>query len=111
MKTLSNAVQWQRPHTPLGWWSLRLATLFVVLFVINSALLIPLLGQSDANPWWQHALLPFYGIFMLLCGLAAGVSALFAVTRQHERSWLVWLTLLPAAFVLFLLLGEFLIPH
>lgn len=111
MKPRSNAVQWQRPHTRLGWWSLRLAALFIVLFVINSALFIPLLGQSTANPWWQHALLPFYGIFMLLCGLAAGVSAMLAVTRQHERSWLVWLTLLPAAFVLFLLLGEFLVPH
>lgn len=110
MKALSNTVQWQRPHTRLGWWSLRLAALFVVLFVINSAVFMPL-SQYPANEWWMHTYLPFYGIFMLLCGLAAGVSALLAVTRAHERSWLVWLTLLPAAFVLFLLLGEFLAPH
>jgi hypothetical protein len=31
--------------------------------------------------------------------------------RQHERSWLVWLTILPGLFVLFLVLGEFLVPH
>lgn len=35
MKILSNAVQWQRLHTRLGWWSLRLAARFVLLFVIN----------------------------------------------------------------------------
>lgn len=35
VKTRSNAVQWQHPHTRLGGWSLRLAALFVVLFVIN----------------------------------------------------------------------------
>jgi len=34
-----------------------------------------------------------------------------AVIRRHERSWLVWLTMLPGLFVLFLVLGEFLVPH
>jgi hypothetical protein len=33
--------------------------------------------------------MPFYGIFMLLCGLSAGIIGLIAVLRQHERSWLV----------------------
>ena len=37
---------------------------------------------------------------MLTCGLAAGVTA-DAVVRQDERSWLVFLPLLPAFFVLF----------
>jgi hypothetical protein len=32
------------------------------------------------------------------------------IIRQGERSLLVWLTILPGAFVLFLLLGEFLRP-
>jgi hypothetical protein len=48
---------------------------------------------------------------MLLCGLAAGILGLIAVIRKNERSWLVWLTLLPGLLVLFLLLGEFLFPH
>jgi hypothetical protein len=56
-------------------------------------------------------LLPFYGILMLLCGLVAGIVGGPAVIRQHERSWLVWLTLLPGLLVLLLLLGEFLYPH
>jgi hypothetical protein len=80
---------------------------FVAMFVINSAVFMRLPGNAP----WQHRVLPFYGILMMLCGLAAGVIGLIAIIRKHERSWLVWLALLPGAFVLFLLLGEFLVPH
>lgn len=44
-------------------------------------------SSSDAP--WRHITLPFYGIFMLLCGLGAGVVGLMAMIRNHERSWLV----------------------
>jgi hypothetical protein len=77
------------------------------MFLINSFVFMP--SSSDAP--WRHIVLPFYGILMILCGLAAGIVGLIALIRQHERSWLVWLTILPGAFVLFLLLGEFLVPH
>jgi hypothetical protein len=97
----------EKPHTKLGRWAVGLGILFVVLFLINSFVFMP--TSSDAP--WRQMVLPFYGIFMLLCGLAAGVVGLIAVIRQHERSWLVWLTLLPGLLVLFLLLGEFLVPH
>jgi len=63
-------------------------------------------------PWpWGEELLPFYGILMLSCGLAAGIVGLMAIIRRGERSFLVWLSLLPALFVLLLILGEFLVPH
>ena len=39
------------------------------------------------------------------------MGGLIAVIRQNERSWLVWLTLLPGVLVLFLLLGEILFRH
>ena len=48
---------------------------------------------------------------MLLCGLSSGVVGLIAVLRRHERSALVWFTVLPGLFVLFLLIGEVLVPH
>lgn len=78
---------------------------FVVLLLINSFVFMP--TSSDVS--WRQAVLPFYGILMRLCGLVSGIFGLVAVTRQHERSWLV-LTLLPGAWVLFMLLGEFLVP-
>lgn len=98
---------WGRPSTRLGWWSVALAAAYEILMIINSAIFMRL--PEDVT--WRVTVLPFYGIFMLLCGLAAGIVGLIAVIRQHERSWLVWLAMLPGLMVLFLLLGEFLVPH
>jgi len=72
---------------------------YVVMYIITMAVIAML-----------SSLPPIYGIIWLLCGLASGVVALIAIIKQHERSWLVWLALLPGVFVLFLLLGEFLVP-
>lgn len=95
------------PSTSIGWWALGLGIGYVVLFSINTFVFIPL----QMSVPWQLAMLPFYVIFMLICGLAASVLGLIAILARKERSVFVWLTLLPGAFVLFLLLGEFLIPH
>ncbi len=100
----------QRPVTSLGWWAVGLGAAFLVMFLINSFVFMPL-GQAVSAPAWSQTLLPFYGILMVLCGLATGVVGILAIVLKHERSWLVWLTILPEAFVLFLLLGEFLVPH
>ena len=106
MKTISNHF-FETPHTRLGRWSIALAAAFVVMFLINSFVFMP--TSSDAP--WRHIVLPFYGILMLLCGLAAGIIGLVALVRPRERSWLVWLTVMPGAWVLFMLVGEFLFPH
>jgi hypothetical protein len=106
MTNLSSPSLWKRPATRLGWWAVWLGAAFAMMFIINSTVFMRLTGNAP----WQHALLPFYGILMILCGLAPGVVALIAVIGNHERSWLVWLTLLPGAFMIFLLLGEFLGP-
>ncbi len=96
-----------KPVTRLGWWSVGLMITFVVLFIINSTVFMPSIVEVP----WRQVILPFYGIFMMLCGLAAGIVGLIAVIRKHERSWLVWLTILPGLFVLVFVLGEFLVPH
>ena len=97
----------QAPHSRLGRQAVWLGGAFVFLFLINSFVFMP----SASNASWRHVILPFYGIFMLLCGLGAGVTGTIAVIRAHERSWLVWLTILPGLLVLFLVLGELLFPH
>jgi cadmium resistance protein CadD (predicted permease) len=104
---------WRRPGTRLGWWAVGLGATFVALFIINSAVFMPVFSttQNEQLSWVSRTLLPFYGIFMALCGLASGVAGLVAVLRKHERSWLVWLTLLPGAFMLLFILGELLVPH
>jgi len=97
----------RRPSTRLGWWSVALAATFVILFIINSTVFMP----STVEVPWRQVVLPFYGIAMLLCGLATGMVGLIAVIWRQERSWLVWLTILPGLMVLFFVLGEFLVPH
>jgi len=105
MKTGSRFFGW--PATRIGKWSVGLAVAFIVFWFINSAL-----GAAGLYPEsLPQVFLIFFGIFMMLCGLASGILALIAVTRQHERSWLVWLPILAGAFVLTFLLGEFLVPH
>ena len=100
----------QRPATRLGWWALGLTAVFVVMFSLNSMVFIAA-SPDFSDGWWRENLLPFYGIFMLLCGLSGGILGLLALIRKHERSWMVWLTILSGAFVLVLVLGEILVPH
>ncbi len=97
----------KRPSTRLGWWAVGLAIAFIIMSFINSAVFMRL----SENASWRQTILPFYGILMMLCGLAAFVVGLMAFIRSHERSWLVWLTLLPGASALLFVLGEFLVPH
>lgn len=80
------------PHTKPGWWAVGLAVASV----------------AGILAW---SILPGGAWFGFLCGLAGGVIGLTAIIRQHERSLLVWLTILPLAFVIFFLVGEFLFPH
>ncbi len=95
------------PSTRLGWWAVISGILFSILWFLDLAVLMHLGEVSSA----ARVLLIAYGMLMLLAGLATGLFGLLAVTRRKERSLLVWLTLLPFALVVFLLLGEFLVPH
>ncbi|OQA21574.1 MAG: hypothetical protein BWY63_01216 [Chloroflexi bacterium ADurb.Bin360] len=97
----------QRPKTPLAWWAVGFALAFFVMQGLNSAVFMRL---AEDIPWRQ-TVLPFYGIFMMLCGVAAGVVGLIALLRKHERSWMVWLAILSGASALLFVLGEFLAPH
>ena len=97
------------PSTPLGRWSIGLAAIFVVLWIINTAVFI-FMPRTVLAPWRQ-IVLPFYGIIMMLSGFAAGVIGLVSVIRLNERSWLVWLAMLFGLFALVVILGEILVPH
>lgn len=110
MTTHSSSSFLQRPGTRMGWWAAGLAAAFVVMLIISAIVVVPA-SEVTSNVGWRQTWLPFWFIFMLLCGLAAGVVGLIAVIKKHERSWLVWLTILLGAFVLFLVLFEFLVPH
>jgi hypothetical protein len=84
-----------------------LVILFEILMLINSVVFMRL---AEDVPW-RVTVLPFYGIFMILCGLAAGIVGLIAVLRQGERSWLVWFAILQGLGSFLLIFGELLVPH
>ncbi len=97
----------ESPHTRIGRWAAGLGVAFIILFLLNGAVFM----QPTFNPPWAHTVMPFYGLLMLLCGLGAGASSLIAVINRHERSWVLWLMILPGVLMLFLIVGEFIYPH
>ena len=93
MKTISSHFL-ESPHTKLGWLSVGLTLLFVALFV------------SVTND-----ILQFSGFLTITPGVIAGLLTLLALIWKHERSWLIWLMLLPGLFAILFALGEILVPH
>ena len=98
------------PKSKLGRVGMWLAVAFVVLFALNSAF-VGLFGMNPNTPAWTQLVMPWYGFVVLGVGAASGVVGLIAIIRDRERSWISWLTLLPLAFVVFMLVGEFAVPH
>jgi hypothetical protein len=93
MNTASNHF-FGTPRTKLGWWSVGLGALFTVLFI------------SVANGFVH-----FSGLLTMILGVVAGILTLGALIFKGERSWLVWLVLLPGIFAILFALGEILFPH
>lgn len=81
---------------------------FVSWFVLNQTILGFVQQQPDVLP---RTLLIIQGILGLGLGALAGVLALIAIVRRHDRSVLVFVAALPLAFVVFFLAGELLVPH
>jgi len=107
VETKNSARFFGLPRSKLGWVAGGLMIAFIVMFFINSFVFMP----PSTNELFPRAFLIFYGIFMMLCGFTAGVVGLIALIKNRERSWLVWLAVLPGSFVVFFMLGEFLVPH
>ena len=106
---------WRRiftlPRTRLGWWSVGLAAVSVVMVLFGygvfEVLMVRVLGRYQ-QARWEGVVITFYGITMLLCGLAGGVVSLVALLRRRERSALVWLAVVPGLAAIVFLVGEFL---
>lgn len=82
------------PHTKLGWWSVGLGSLFTLLF------------YSVASGRFH-----FSGLLTMALGVVAGLLTLTALIWKGERSWLVWLMVLPGSFAILFAAGEIFFPH
>jgi len=89
-----------------------LAVAFIAMFALNMVA-VGVFGTTTNETLnaFSRNVMPFYGIAMLLVGVSAGAVGLASIVKNHERSWVVWATLVPLAFVVFFLIGEFAVPH
>ena len=102
----------ERPKTRLAWWVLGLGIglLLVELFLGLFASLIRALLIDAGSPAGSPAFgIGLGGIANALC-LGTLVTGLLAL-RRGERSWVVWLGLLPALLFVLMLIADFLFAH
>lgn len=97
------------PTTRRGRFAGWLCVAFAAWYVVNM-LVVGLRGTvpEDAS---MIPLLILFGWVGLATGVVATVVAALSIVRDHERSIVAFLLLLPGLLVLAFVLGEILIPH
>ncbi|MFC2064599.1 hypothetical protein ACFLXB_05850 [Chloroflexota bacterium] len=106
MKPDSNRF-FSKPVTRPGWWSVWLTVVFFLLNFINATFLM---GRTRDVPW-RTTIMPYYGGLLMVCGLIGGFLGLLAVTRERERSWMVWISILLGLLIFLFLIAEFVFPR
>lgn len=92
------------PQTRLGWWSIKLAAAFLVLFV---AWLLYVQAAPMARPTFFSD--PLHAVLILAAAAAAVTGAIvggLAVVAKRERSFVILLSVLLGAFVLYWAIAE-----
>lgn len=107
MASRSKPSFWRLPVTKSGWWAVALAIVYTLMGIVYMVVVLRL----PANAPGTSTVVPNFVPLMMVFGLAAGVVGLIALIRNHERSWLAWLSILPGVTVLVLLLGDLLLTH
>lgn len=97
-----------RPTTRLGRAACWIAVAFFAWFALNQIAMGVRQQAPDVVP---RALLIAQGLIGLGTGALAGMVALVAIVRAHERSPIVFVATLPLLFVAVFLAGELLFPH
>ena len=108
----------EKPKTKTAWWAMGLglgAFLAGPLFGIFTAVIRPTIDPESVNSENAGVAIGFNGMMiafvLAVFALIAGVRAF----KKGERSWVLWLGLVPAvlviAFCVFMIIGEFIFPH
>lgn len=92
-KTVSSRF-FQLPATKIGWWAGGLAIVSIVMLIINT------LGLNPFEKMMDETRIPLQVYdFVILGSLMAGiVLGIIALTTKRERSWMVWLFMIPMLF-------------
>lgn len=100
METKPGSSFMQLPKSKLAWWSAGLAALFVMLGLTDAFAIM--LYTSISTTKIQGSMLSF-SFPLMACGLASGITALIALFKKNEHSWLVWFALLPGMLTLLIM--------
>lgn len=96
-----HAPLWRRvfslPETRLGWWAVGLAgpSLILTVFFKVSEVLGWTFLRPDVAATGSSDQYPLLIIAWMLSGLTGGVVGLISAARRRERSWLVWVAMVP----------------
>lgn len=85
---MKSSTFFQKPKTGIAWWAGGLATLAILMMGANSLGLNPL-TETSAFPVWIYDMI---GLASFIGSILLGIIAL---TRKRERSWVVWLFMIP----------------
>lgn len=96
------------PRSRLGWWSIGLAALFLGLFV---AWLLYVLANRIPRPTFLSD--PLHACLILgaaAAGISGGIAGVQALVTKRERSWMILLSVLLGAFVVYLVIAKLINP-
>ncbi len=97
------------PRTRLGKWSIWLIVAFILLFMMFQLLVAS--GQRGGDTFFSNLALSVPMLIAGICGILAFFTGIIGIIKGKERSVLVFIATVIGFFILFFVLGEFLVPH
>jgi len=100
------------PKTALGKWSVGLIV-GSPLFFLLAMLILLWSGQrsEDIETFFSNLAIAIPMLLAGICGISAFFTGIIGIIKSKERSVIVFISTFIGFFVLFLLLGEVLVPH
>lgn len=78
------------PSTGIGKWSAWLLLISLVLILLNNFVVMPQTEQRTGRELAQNA----FNLIVFLCVCSSGVTGLWAIVMKHERSWVLFVSVL-----------------
>ena len=97
------------PKTLLGKWSIWLIIAFIVFFITFQLLVAS--GQRGGATFFSNLALSVPMLIAGFSGISAFFTGIIGIIKSKERSVLVFIATIIGFFILFFVLGEFLVPH
>ncbi|MFC2068788.1 hypothetical protein ACFLTP_07280 [Chloroflexota bacterium] len=97
------------PRTGLGKWTTWLVIVTILLFITFQVLVAS--GQRGGDTFFSNLALSVPMLIAGISGISAFFTGIIGIIKSKERSVLVFIATVIGFFILFFVLGEFLVPH